>query len=99
MAPGQPARCAFEYKRRGVAAVFVLTEPLRGWRKVVVRRSPDADRLRTCRQAPGRCAFRGCRAGHPRHGPTEDPYRRHKHAGERTTPHTTRGTAQTPVVN
>src|SRR5438874_8630875 len=65
MAPGQPARCAFEYKRRGVAVVFVLTEPLRRWRKAVVRRSPDADRLRTCRQAPGRCAFPVCRAGHP----------------------------------
>ena len=36
MAPGRPARYDYEYERNGVAAVFMLTEPLRGWREVVV---------------------------------------------------------------
>ncbi len=35
-APGQPARYDYEYERRGVAALFMLNEPLRGWREVVV---------------------------------------------------------------
>ena len=36
MAPGRPPRYDYEYERNGVAAVFMLTEPLRGWREVVV---------------------------------------------------------------
>src|SRR6202521_2476835 len=36
MAPGQPSRFDYEYERNGVSAVFMLTEPLRGWREVVV---------------------------------------------------------------
>jgi hypothetical protein len=36
MTPGQPARYDYEYERHGVAAVFIITEPLRGWREVVV---------------------------------------------------------------
>ena len=36
MAPGQPARYDFEYERHGVCALFMLNEPLRGWREVVV---------------------------------------------------------------
>jgi hypothetical protein len=34
--PGQPARHDPEYVRGGVANVFLLTEPLRGWRSVMV---------------------------------------------------------------
>ncbi len=34
--PGQAAREDYEYERRGVANLFVVTEPLRGWRHVVV---------------------------------------------------------------
>jgi hypothetical protein len=34
--PGRPARVDYEYERRGVAALFLLCEPLRGWRRVVV---------------------------------------------------------------
>ena len=34
--PGQPARYDYEYERNGVAAVYMITEPLRGWREVVV---------------------------------------------------------------
>ena len=36
MAPGQPARYDYEYERNGVANLFMITEPLRGWREVVV---------------------------------------------------------------
>jgi hypothetical protein len=35
-APGQPAREDYEYVRNGVANLFMLTEPLRGWRHVTV---------------------------------------------------------------
>jgi hypothetical protein len=35
-APGQPARHDPEYVRGGVANVFLVTEPLRGWRQVLI---------------------------------------------------------------
>lgn len=35
-APGHPARHDYEYERKGVANLFMLAEPLRGWREVVV---------------------------------------------------------------
>jgi DDE superfamily endonuclease len=35
-APGRPARYDYEYERNGVCALFMLNEPLRGWREVVV---------------------------------------------------------------
>ncbi len=34
--PGQPAREDYEYVRHGVANLFPVTEPLRGWRHVTV---------------------------------------------------------------
>lgn len=36
MAPGQPHRFDSLYRRNGVATIFMLFEPLRGWRKVNV---------------------------------------------------------------
>ena len=41
MAPGQPARHDYEYKRNGTANVFMLFAPLEGWRhaKVTERRT------------------------------------------------------------
>jgi hypothetical protein len=36
MAPGRVARVDYEYVRAGVFAMFMVTEPLRGWREVVV---------------------------------------------------------------
>ena len=36
MAPGQPTRYDFEYERHGVCVLFMVNEPLRGWREVVV---------------------------------------------------------------
>ena len=32
MRPGQPLRYDYEYVRHGVSALFMLNEPLRGWR-------------------------------------------------------------------
>jgi transposase len=34
--PGQPARSDYEYARNGTANLFLVTEPLRGWRHVTV---------------------------------------------------------------
>lgn len=34
--PGQPKAVDYEYQRNGTANIFVFTEPLTGWRKVVV---------------------------------------------------------------
>jgi hypothetical protein len=36
VAPGQPAREDYEYQRRGVCNLFLVCEPLRGWRQVMV---------------------------------------------------------------
>jgi hypothetical protein len=35
--PGQPRRFDFEYERAGTASIFLLTEPLKGWRAAHVR--------------------------------------------------------------
>ena len=35
-APGRPARVDYEYKRNGTANLFVVTQPLIGWREVMV---------------------------------------------------------------
>ena len=37
MQPGQEERFDNEYERRGTCALFMLSEPLAGWREVVVR--------------------------------------------------------------
>jgi len=42
MAPGRPARYDFEYERHGVCALFMVNEPLRGWREVVVGKQRTA---------------------------------------------------------
>ncbi len=36
VAPGRPAREDYEYRRQGVCNVFLVCEPLRGWRHVTV---------------------------------------------------------------
>jgi hypothetical protein len=36
VAPGRPARQDYEYQRHGVCNVFLVCEPLRGWRHVTV---------------------------------------------------------------
>ena len=40
--PGRPARYDYEYERLGSATNFMLTEPLKGWRKVNVRETKTA---------------------------------------------------------
>ncbi|OLT63406.1 IS630 family transposase [Moorena bouillonii PNG] len=35
--PGHPESVDYEYERNGTASIFMFTEPLSGWRKVVVR--------------------------------------------------------------
>src|SRR5260370_33674939 len=44
VAPGRPAREDYEYQRQGVGNVFLVCEPLRGWRHATVnaRRTPVA---------------------------------------------------------
>ena len=39
MAPGQPVREDYHYERRGVEALFMFFDPIRGWRRVSVRDS------------------------------------------------------------
>jgi DDE superfamily endonuclease len=44
MAPGKPERVDYEYERKGTANLFLVTEPLTGWRHVDVtdrRTKPD----------------------------------------------------------
>ena len=36
MTPGHPAKVDYEYERRGVVNLFMVCEPLRGWREVMV---------------------------------------------------------------
>ena len=36
LAPGRTARFDYEYKRNGVANIFMFSEPLKGWRRVQV---------------------------------------------------------------
>src|SRR5215213_6634429 len=36
LAPGRPQRVDHEYERRGTANLFLVCEPLRGWRHVAV---------------------------------------------------------------
>jgi hypothetical protein len=36
MEPGRPERCDYEYERRGTANLFLLCQPLAGWRHVAV---------------------------------------------------------------
>jgi hypothetical protein len=36
VAPGRPARADYEYERNGVCNLFLVCEPLRGWRHVMV---------------------------------------------------------------
>jgi hypothetical protein len=51
MAPGRAARHDYEYERRGVASLFLLGEPLRGRRRVVVtERRTRRDRAHVVRE-------------------------------------------------
>jgi DDE superfamily endonuclease len=56
VAPGQPQREDDEYERRGVANLFLFSEPLTGWREVqVTERRTRADWAEARRELSNRC--------------------------------------------
>ena len=55
VAPGQPAREDYEYQRQGVCNVFLVCEPLRGWRHVTVSARRTRIDWAHSRQGPARC--------------------------------------------
>ena len=63
VAPGRPAREDYEYQRGGVCNLFLVTEPLAGWRQVMVSgRRTRIDWARS-HQGPGRCPLPRPRPG------------------------------------
>ncbi len=54
VAPGRPAREDYEYERRGVCNLFLVCEPLRGWRQVMVSARRTRIDWAHSRQGPGR---------------------------------------------
>ena len=71
-APGHVERRDYEYERHGTANLFVLVEPLAGWRHVCVTAAPHQAGLRRGAALSGRGALPGGRvhlrgAGQPQH--------------------------------
>ncbi len=60
VAPGRPARQDYEYERRGVCNLFVVCEPLRGWRDVMVSARRTRIDWGALRQGPAGCPLPGC---------------------------------------
>jgi hypothetical protein len=54
LAPGRPARHDYEYQRGGVCNLFLVTEPLAGWRDVMVSARRTRIDWAHSRQGPGR---------------------------------------------
>jgi hypothetical protein len=54
VAPGRPAREDYEYVRQGVCNLFLVTEPLAGWRQVTVSDRRTRIDWAHSRQGPGR---------------------------------------------
>jgi DDE superfamily endonuclease len=54
VAPGWPARQDYEYQRGGVCNLFLVAEPLRGWRQVMVSGRRTRIDWAHSRQGPGR---------------------------------------------
>jgi hypothetical protein len=52
--PGRPARQDYEYERRGVCNLFLVCEPLAGWRQVMVSDRRARIDWAHSRQGPGR---------------------------------------------
>jgi hypothetical protein len=62
--PGQPARVDYEYERRGTRNLFVIVEPLAGWRHVEVtaqRTMPRSYAGSSMRSIRTRSTFAWCR--------------------------------------
>src|SRR5512133_3734424 len=62
LAPGRPARQDYEYQRGGVCNLFLVTEPLAGWREVMVSDRRTRIDWAHSHQGPGRCPLPGRRA-------------------------------------
>jgi hypothetical protein len=54
VAPGQPARQDYQYQRGGVGNLFLVCEPLAGWRQVMVSDRRTRIDWAPSRQGPGR---------------------------------------------
>ena len=60
--PGQPQRQDYQYKRNGTANLFMLCEPMAGWRYVEVTRQRTAvDYAHLCRSLLSRSEAHHCR--------------------------------------
>ena len=55
VAPGQAARQDYEYQRRGVCNLFLVCEPLAGWRQVMVSDRRTRIDWAHSHQGAGRC--------------------------------------------
>ena len=75
-APGRAARHDSEYVRGGVANLFLVCEPLRGWRHVTVTDTAHARGLGALRQGVGRCPLSRGREDRAGDGSTEHPHHR-----------------------
>jgi hypothetical protein len=76
VAPGRPTRQDYEYQRGGVCNLFLMTEPLAGWRQVTVSDRRTRMDWAHSHQGAGRGPLPRCRAD--RAGPRQP---QHPHAG------------------
>ena len=76
VAPGRPAREDYEYVRQGVCNIFLVCEPLRGWRQVRVSARRTRIDWAHSRQGPGRCPLPGRRTDRVGAGQPQHPYAR-----------------------
>src|SRR6266516_8059674 len=65
VAPGRPAREDYEYERRGVCNLFLVCEPLAGWRDVMVSARRTRIDWAHSHQGPARGPLPRRRAGRP----------------------------------
>ena len=78
LAPGRPARQDYEYQRGGVCNLFLVTEPLAGWRQVMVSGRRTRIDWAHSHQGPGRRPLPLPRRRTDRAGPRQP---QHPHAG------------------
>jgi hypothetical protein len=78
LAPGRPGRQDYEYQRGGVCNLFLVAEPLAGWRDVMVSARRTRIDWAHSHQGPGRCPLSGCRADRAGPGQPRAPTRRRR---------------------
>ena len=76
LAPGRPARQDYEYQRGGVCNLFLVTEPLAGWRQVMVSDRRTRIDWAHCHQGPGRRPLPRRRADRAGAGQPQHPHAR-----------------------